>query len=78
MNVSKLLLCIWGTTDFQENLRIAKGSYKGSSKDAGMIILKIKRINRTVARPANPVQSVPSVLGKRKVGDLCVGCVCDA
>ncbi|KAF8911987.1 hypothetical protein CPB84DRAFT_1722392 [Gymnopilus junonius] len=44
-----------------------------AGKDAGMITLKIKRIRRLDARPANPIQVIPSVLGKRKVGDLCIG-----
>ena len=52
-----------------------KSDTKGPVKDAGMIILKIKRIKRVDGRPANPLQPIPSVLGKRKVGDLCIGYV---
>ncbi|KAJ7724457.1 hypothetical protein DFH07DRAFT_1067029 [Mycena maculata] len=43
------------------------------NKDVGMITLRIKRIQRVASRPANPVQELPSVLGKRKAGDLCIG-----
>ncbi|PPQ64683.1 hypothetical protein CVT26_002773 [Gymnopilus dilepis] len=43
-----------------------KSDTKGPVKDAGMIILKIKRIKRVDGRPANPLQPIPSVLGKRK------------
>ena len=48
------------------------------SKEAGLIILKIKRIKCLAARAANTIRSVPSVgaLGMRKQGDLCVGFVC--
>jgi len=43
------------------------------NKDVGMITLRIKRIKRVASRPANPMQELPSVLGKRKTGDLCIG-----
>lgn len=47
-----------------------------SPKDIGTITLKIKQIDRVDSRPANPLLNVPSaVLGKRKAGDMCVGCV---
>jgi len=49
-------------------------STHSANKDVGMIILRIKRIQRVAGRPANPVQQVPSlILGKRKAGELCVG-----
>ena len=49
---------------------------RGSAKEAGMIILKIKRVKRVAVRPANSLQPLPvSVLGKRKVGDLSIGYV---
>ena len=40
-----------------------------------MITLKIKRITRVFNRPPNAIQSLPGVaiLGKRQVGDLCIG-----
>ncbi|TFK30088.1 hypothetical protein FA15DRAFT_630990 [Coprinopsis marcescibilis] len=46
-----------------------------TNKDAGSIVLKIKRIKRTEGRPSNPVQQVTSVAasGKKPVGDLCIG-----
>ncbi|KAJ6623498.1 hypothetical protein B0H10DRAFT_1786327 [Mycena sp. CBHHK59/15] len=48
-------------------------STQSASKEAGMITLRIKRIQRVASRPANPLQPLPSVaLGKRKAGDLCV------
>lgn len=45
------------------------------SKEAGLIILKIKRIKCVAPRAPNPIRFVPSVgtLGRRKLGDLCVG-----
>ncbi|KAF7363610.1 hypothetical protein MSAN_01018100 [Mycena sanguinolenta] len=44
------------------------------NKDAGMITLRIKRIQRVAGRPANPLQELPnSTTGKRKAGDLSVG-----
>jgi hypothetical protein len=46
------------------------------SKEAGLIILKIKRIKCVAPRAPNPIQFVPSAghaLGMRKQGDLCVG-----
>ncbi|KDR73497.1 hypothetical protein GALMADRAFT_251206 [Galerina marginata CBS 339.88] len=52
---------------------IVESPARGAAKDAGMITLKVKRIKRVDPRPANPVQSIPSVLGKRKAGDLCIG-----
>ncbi|EAU88761.2 hypothetical protein CC1G_01134 [Coprinopsis cinerea okayama7 len=46
-----------------------------SNKDAGTIVVKIKRVKRVAARPSNPVRPVGDVAasGKKKVGDLCVG-----
>ena len=40
-----------------------------------MITLKIKRIKRVFNRPPNAIQSLPELadLGKRPVGDLCIG-----
>ncbi|KIM48895.1 hypothetical protein M413DRAFT_89409 [Hebeloma cylindrosporum] len=53
---------------------VSESPLQSSGKDAGMIILKIKRIRRVAVRPANSLQSLPSsVLGKRKVGDLSIG-----
>ncbi|KAF8163459.1 hypothetical protein B0H34DRAFT_695547 [Crassisporium funariophilum] len=50
----------------------ASGS--SSSKEAGMITLKVKRIKRLLDRPANSIRSIPdTILGKRKAGELCVG-----
>jgi len=48
---------------------------RAAAKEAGMITLKIKRIKRVLHRPPNAIQSLPglTVLGKRKVGDLCIG-----
>lgn len=45
------------------------------SKEAGLIILKIKRIKCVAPRAPNPIRAVPpaGVLGLRKEGDLCVG-----
>ena len=45
------------------------------SKEAGLIILKVKRIKCMAPRAPNPIRAVPSVgvLGLRKEGDLCVG-----
>ncbi|KAJ6502349.1 hypothetical protein C8R45DRAFT_976331 [Mycena sanguinolenta] len=44
------------------------------NKDAGMITLRIKRIQRVAGRPANPLQELPnSTTGKRKAGDISVG-----
>jgi hypothetical protein len=45
------------------------------SKEAGLIILKVKRIKCVAPRAPNPIQFVPPVgtLGMRKQGDLCVG-----
>lgn len=62
----------------QPNNSIGLASSKEkAAKDAGMVTLKIKRVKCLTGRPANPIQSVPpaGVLGKRKAGDLCVGCV---
>lgn len=38
-------------------------------------MLKIKRIRRVEYHSPNSIQPIPSVLGKRKAGDLCVGYV---
>jgi len=48
---------------------------RAAAKEAGMITLKIKRITRVFNRPPNAIQSLPglAVLGKRQVGDLCIG-----
>ena len=48
---------------------------RAAAKEAGMITLKIKRITRVFNRPPNAIQSIPglAVLGKRQVGDLCIG-----
>jgi len=48
---------------------------QAAAKEAGMITLKIKRIQRVFNRPPNAIQSLPglAVLGKRQVGDLCIG-----
>jgi hypothetical protein len=55
---------------------VSESPLRSSGKDAGMIVLKIKRIRRVAVRPANSLQSLPtSVLGKRKVGDLSIGYV---
>ncbi|KAK7020449.1 hypothetical protein R3P38DRAFT_2969533 [Favolaschia claudopus] len=44
------------------------------NKEAGMINLRIKRVERVAGRPANPLQKLPeSLCGKRKAGDICVG-----
>ncbi|PPQ89136.1 hypothetical protein CVT25_006508 [Psilocybe cyanescens] len=45
------------------------------SKEAGMIILKIKRVRRMAKdKPANRIEPAPkTILGKRKPGDLCIG-----
>jgi len=53
---------------------IPESLLQGYAKDAGMIVLKIKRVKRVAVRPANSLQPLPaSVLGKRKVGDLSIG-----
>ncbi|CAK5277623.1 unnamed protein product [Mycena citricolor] len=51
------------------------GADQPNNKDAGMIVVRIKRVDRVFAQqPANPIQSLPpTVLGKRKAGELCVG-----
>ena len=41
-----------------------------NSKELGMITLKIKKVERLMGQPANPLQPLPTVLGKRKAGDL--------
>ena len=48
---------------------------KEDSKEAGLIVLKIKRIKCITPRAPNPIQAVPSTgaLGMRKDGDLCIG-----
>ncbi len=48
---------------------------KEDSKEAGLIVLKIKRIKCITPRAPNPIQAVPSTgaLGMRKEGDLCIG-----
>jgi len=63
--------------DQSNNLIGLASSKEKAAKDAGMVTLKIKRVKCLTGRPANPIQSVPpaGVLGKRKAGDLCVGCV---
>ena len=63
--------------DQPNNLIGLASSKEKAAKDAGMVTLKIKRVKCLTGRPANPIQSVPpaGVLGKRKAGDLCVGCV---
>jgi hypothetical protein len=44
------------------------------SKDVGMVILRIKQIDRLSGRPANAIQEIPETIsGKRKAGELCVG-----
>jgi len=61
---------------FQKVPEIATESpQQTAAKEAGMITLKIKRINRVFNRPPNVIQSLPglAVLGKRQVGDLCIG-----
>ncbi|KAH0583727.1 hypothetical protein H2248_009334 [Termitomyces sp. 'cryptogamus'] len=47
---------------------------EGSSKDSGMIILRIKRVARVETHPPNPMLELPSTyVGKRKPGDHCIG-----
>ena len=42
----------------------------------GMVTLRIKRVERIASKPANPLQKIPETrLGKRKMGELCVGYV---
>ena len=54
---------------------VADSPQRSAAKEAGMITLKIKRITRVFNRPPNAIQSIPglAVLGKRQVGDLCIG-----
>lgn len=57
-----------------QHLPDSEASSQTVAKDAGMISLRIKRIDRVSSRAANPVQEVPeTILGKRKVGELRVG-----
>ncbi|KAF8798159.1 hypothetical protein BYT27DRAFT_7203868 [Phlegmacium glaucopus] len=61
---------------FQKVPEIATESpHRTAAKEAGMITLKIKRIKRVVNRPPDGIQPLPApaVLGKRQVGDLCIG-----
>ena len=47
-----------------------------STKDLGMIVLRIKRVERSGSRPANTTQTIPDPnVGNRRPGDLCVGYV---
>jgi len=47
---------------------------QSATKDVGMIILRIKRIERNGGRPANAIQQVPTTnKGNRALGDLCIG-----
>ncbi|KAL0946679.1 hypothetical protein HGRIS_012867 [Hohenbuehelia grisea] len=53
----------------------AGSSASSASKDVGTISLWIKQVQLVGSRPANPIQAMksPSVLGKRKADELCVG-----
>ncbi|TFK76338.1 hypothetical protein BDN72DRAFT_830895 [Pluteus cervinus] len=45
-----------------------------ATKDSGMVILRIKRVNRVSGHQPNPIPEEPQkLLGKRKAGDICVG-----
>jgi len=49
-------------------------SSEGSSKDVGVVALRIKRVARVDLRPANTILELSkTLLGKRKAGDFCVG-----
>ncbi|KAJ7172281.1 hypothetical protein C8R46DRAFT_1085385 [Mycena filopes] len=56
-----------------QKIEQAESSSQAVNKDLGMITLRIKRIQRVAGRPANPLQPLPTTLGKRKAGELCVG-----
>ncbi|KAJ7632810.1 hypothetical protein FB45DRAFT_913559 [Roridomyces roridus] len=53
--------------------KVEEDSNDPVNADSGKITLKIKRIKRGPSRPANSLQDLPSVLGKRKVGDIRAG-----
>ncbi|KAF9469197.1 hypothetical protein BDZ94DRAFT_1181804 [Collybia nuda] len=47
---------------------------EAGGKEVGMVTLRIKRIERLAAKPANMIQNVPqTILGKRKAGELRIG-----
>jgi len=49
-------------------------TFQTATKDMGMVTLRIKRVERVASKPANPLQKIPETrLGKRKMGELCVG-----
>ncbi|KAG5651992.1 hypothetical protein H0H81_006674 [Sphagnurus paluster] len=56
---------------FQKVDETSEALSESSTKDVGMITLRIKRVSRVEARPANPMQELPTtLLGKRKAGDF--------
>lgn len=46
-----------------------------SAKDAGTIMLKVKRVKLQGSKPANPLQNLPDWTSQDHIGEHCIGCV---
>ena len=73
IGISPIPFFFAGDTDL--SFLATESPQQAAANEAGMITLKIKRIKRVFNRPPNAIQSLPglAVLGKRQVGDLCIG-----
>ena len=62
-NTNPLIIILRGSID-------RSLSAQSNNRDAGTIVLKIKKVQRVVGRAANPLQDIPLPdLGMRKTGD---------
>jgi len=57
------------------NLAVFSGSSSSSNKDAGTIMVKIKRVKRVAPRPANSFRSPPDSAMGRRPGEAYIGYV---